>query len=230
MSLVDKIIGVESGGDPNARNSRSSASGAGQFIDGTWLSMLAKHRPDIQGTKEQLLALKTDPQLSQEMTGKYAADNGAILAKSGLPVTAGSTYLAHFAGPQGAVSLLSANPSTPAAAIMGEKAVAANPFLRGKTAGDVVSWAEKLMGGKGAATPVAPQPSQPAPQQPAEPQPAQQAPQARQLPTYTDAPIQAATFQPLNTPSLMSAMQQMPATPNDINGLLAALQKQTAFG
>lgn len=235
MSLVDKIIGIESGGNPNARNSRSSAAGAGQFIDSTWLSMLAKHRPDLQGSKEQLLAMKMNPQLSKEMTERYASENGSILAKSGLPVTAGSTYLAHFAGPQGAVSLLSANPNTPAAAIMGEKAVQANPFLRGKTAGDVVSWAEKLMGGK-AATPAAPavapasqpvqpdQPQQP-PQQAAE-QP--QAPQARPMPTYTDAPIQAAQFQPLASqqmPSLMSAMQ--PMKPIDINGLIAALQSQS---
>jgi hypothetical protein len=233
MSLVDKIIGIESGGNPNARNSRSSAAGPSQFIDSTWLNMLAKNRPDIQGSRDQLLALKTDPQLSRQMTEAYASENGSILAKSGLPVTAGSTYLAHFAGPQGAVSLLSANPNTPAAAIMGEKAVAANPFLRGKTAGDVVSWADKLMGGKGAApaAPVAPQPMPEAPQQQPAQQPAQQAPQARQLPTYTDAPIQAAQFQPLNTPqmpSLMAAMQ--PLQTNDINGLLAALQKQTAFG
>ena len=30
-ALVDRIIAVESDGDPNARNKRSSATGAGQF-------------------------------------------------------------------------------------------------------------------------------------------------------------------------------------------------------
>lgn len=40
MGLADKIIGVESGGDANAKNERSTATGPGQFIEETWLSML----------------------------------------------------------------------------------------------------------------------------------------------------------------------------------------------
>lgn len=144
MAIADDIIARESGGDPNAQNSRSSAGGAGQFIDSTWLSMLQRHRPDIATGKSpsDLLQLKFDPQLSREMTAAYAADNGAILAKNGHQVTPGTTYLAHFAGPQGAVQLLNADPATPVRSILTPQAVAANPFLQNMTAAELRLWAD----------------------------------------------------------------------------------------
>lgn len=151
MALVDQIISAESGGNPNARNPNSSAAGPGQFIDSTWLAMLSKHRPDlVEGRSPQgLLALKTDPDLAKAMTTAYAADNAGILSNAGLPVTPGTTYLAHFAGPQGALGILNADPNTPVAAILGPKAVAANPFLNGKTAADLKVWADRKMGSPG---------------------------------------------------------------------------------
>lgn len=36
LAVVDKIISCESGGDPTAKNPRSTALGICQFIDGTW--------------------------------------------------------------------------------------------------------------------------------------------------------------------------------------------------
>ena len=39
-AVVERIIGVESDGDPNVRNKRSSATGLGQFLDETWLDMM----------------------------------------------------------------------------------------------------------------------------------------------------------------------------------------------
>src|SRR4029453_1645851 len=44
-AVVERIIDVESGGDPNAKNKRSSATGLGQFLDETWLDMIRAHRP-----------------------------------------------------------------------------------------------------------------------------------------------------------------------------------------
>ena len=43
-AVVERIIGVESHGDPNAKNKRSSATGLGQFLDETWLDMIRVHR------------------------------------------------------------------------------------------------------------------------------------------------------------------------------------------
>jgi hypothetical protein len=141
---VEDIIARESGGDPNARNPNSSAGGLGQFIDSTWLDMLQRHRPDIAGgrSRQELLDLKFDPTLSKEMTEAYAADNSAILAKAGQPVTPGTTYLAHFAGPQTAVKVLAADPTTPVVQLLNPDAVAANPFVRSMTAGDLRAWAD----------------------------------------------------------------------------------------
>lgn len=161
MGLIDSIIGVESGGNPNARNPNSSASGLGQFIDSTWLSTIRGARPDLAGQSDaELLALKTDPQLSREMTEAYANQNQALLTKSGLPVTPGNTYLAHFAGPGGAVKVLQSDPSAPVGDILGAAVVKANPFLARMTAGDLQAWASKKVGGNAAQT--APQPASPA--------------------------------------------------------------------
>lgn len=225
MGLIDQIIGVESGGNATATNPRSSATGAGQFISATWLDMLAKHRPDLTGSPEQLLALRNDPVLSKAMTEAYAADNGAILSKAGHETSPGNTYLAHFAGPQGAVSVLGADPSTPVAQILGDKVVKANPFLANMTAGDLRAWAGKKMGGSSAA------PAQTASMTPAAPM--QPAPQAAPIfASQQAAPQQQAAASP-------SLFEQMPAQqpgaapppifaqrrkPPDLSKLRAALQ------
>jgi len=156
MGIIDSIIGAESGGNPNAKNPNSSATGAGQFISSTWLDTIKNARPDLaQGmSDQQLLELRTDPQLSRQMTEAYAAKNGETLTKAGLPVTPGTTYLAHFAGPQGAVSVLNADPNAPVSSVLRPDAIQANPFLQKMTVADLRNWADRKMGG--AAAPNAP--------------------------------------------------------------------------
>lgn len=148
--LVDRIIGVESAGNPNAKNPRSSAEGLGQFIDRTWLQTISKHRPDIARSmsRDQILQLKFNPTLSREMTKALARENEAFLSSNGHQSTPGNLYLAHFLGPGGANKTLSANPSAPIEAVVGSGPVRANPFLRGMTAGDVQAWAARKMGGR----------------------------------------------------------------------------------
>lgn len=194
MAISDQIIGVESGGDPNAKNPNSSASGPGQFLDSTFLDTIKAARPDLaQGKSDaDLLALKTDPEIGRQMTAAYAAQNQGILSKNGLPVTPGTTYLAHFAGPQGAIGLLNADPSTPAATILGPAVLKANPFLAGMSAGDVANWANRKMGGATAPMSIAgPQPSA-APATPAAP--TQAAPQAAEPQAAASAPVDLNTL------------------------------------
>lgn len=151
-SLIDKIISVESGGNAKARNPNSSAVGAGQFLESTWLNELARHRPDITGSREELLALRNNPALSKEMTAAYASDNAGVLTKAGLPATDGTLYLSHFAGPQGALGILRADPNAPVSGILAPAAVKANPFLNGMTAADLRAWADRKVGGKSVPT------------------------------------------------------------------------------
>jgi len=217
MALADRIIGVESGGNSNARNPNSSASGPGQFIDSTWLATVRAHRPDLAGQSDaSLLALKSDPDLSREMTAAYASDNAGILRQHGLAVTPGTTYLAHFAGPQGAVGILSADPSTAVGSVLGPAVLKANPFLTKMSAGDLAAWADRKMGGSGSPAPMSiagPQagvssaPAAPATSQAAPQQAAQAAPAARSAP----APLSAeAIAQLAAVPQLKNILPQRP--------------------
>lgn len=150
-TVVDKIIGVESGGNPNAKNPTSSASGLGQFINSTWLATVKKYRPDIAAGKSanEILALKNDPSLGREMTTRYTEENAQFLTNRGIATTPGNLYLAHFLGPQGATNALKADPGASVASVLGQDVVRANGFLAGKSIADLKAWSDKKMGGKG---------------------------------------------------------------------------------
>lgn len=153
-AVVDGIIGGESGGRYDAKNPRSSAAGNGQFIDSTWLDMMNKRRPDLTKgkTREEILALRTDPQqgaaLGREMTAGYAESNAEQLRASGLPVTPGSLRLAHFLGPAGARTVMSTGANVPVAEVLSPQVMQANPHLNGMTAGQVRTWADRQMRGR----------------------------------------------------------------------------------
>lgn len=227
---VDRIISAESGGNAYAKNPRSSATGAGQFIDSTWLNTIGKYRPDlVQGLdRNQILALRTDPALSKEMTAAYAKENQGLLSAAGVPVNDGTTYLAHFAGPQGAIKVLQADPAAPVGGILGDKVVAANPFLANMTAGDLAAWANKKMGTS--ATPAVPQAV------PAAPQPAPAAPSQPMgiLPAAASAPAAQPASQgllaqaPQQSPGLLGAQNQAPPELEDLASLLQPQFRQMA--
>lgn len=137
-NLADRIIGAESG-DRDIKNPLSSASGPGQFIDATWLSMLKSTAPEVaEGkTDAQILALKGDRPLARQMTAAYAAQNADFLSARGLPTDDGALYLAHFLGPAGAAKVLSADPATPMRDLVSAEVLRANPNIAGMTAAGV---------------------------------------------------------------------------------------------
>lgn len=203
MGLIDSIIGAESGGDTNARNPNSSASGPGQFIDSTFLDVIRKARPDLADKPDsELLALKTDPVIGRQATEAYAAQNAQVLSNAGHPVTLGNTYLAHFAGPQGAVSVLNADPSAPVSSVLTPGAIKANPFLQGMTVGDLRAWADRKMGG--------PQPQQAASAAPTNAPPAGPLNLAPQAPPIFAVPPQAAQQQQAAEPIPQYEQPQAP--------------------
>lgn len=148
-SFVDKVVGVESGGDPSAKNPNSTATGLGQFIESTWLRMFKQYFPDRAAgmTEAAILALRKDAETSRKMIELYSAENAKLLQQAGLAVNEASLYLAHFLGPGGARALLSAKPDTPVDRILGADQINANQsILAGKTAQEVVAWAQRKMG------------------------------------------------------------------------------------
>lgn len=142
---VDWIVGAESGGDPNAKNPRSSATGLGQFLDSTWLNLFKKYFPDraVGMTNELILELRKNAQLSKTMIDLYAQENADIIQKAGLSVDAAAKRLAHFLGPTDAIKVLKADAATPVSELLGADKIAANrEVLAGKNAGQVRQWAQ----------------------------------------------------------------------------------------
>lgn len=118
----------ESGLDPHARNTKSSASGLFQFTAGTWLDMVKRHgaqhgledaadaivkgadgRLDVKdkAMKKAILDLRKDPKLSSLMAAEFAKDNAKTLERRlGREATASDLYLAHFLGAAGAARVI----------------------------------------------------------------------------------------------------------------------------
>ena len=154
-ATIRAIVGVESGGNPNAANPASSAVGAGQFIASTWLGMMRRYKPDLVAgmTDNQILGLRTDANLSVEMTAMYARENAQAMQAAGIQgIGPGEIYLGHFMGPGGAIRALQSPLDTPISALMSPKEIKANRGIRfnGKsfvdfTAGDLRAWAQHKM-------------------------------------------------------------------------------------
>jgi hypothetical protein len=132
-----------------AKNPRSSAQGPGQFIDSTFVDTFRKTFPErARGmSPQQILAQRgtmvDGVPVEQPMLQAFTAVNQQRLRDAGFEPTRGNTYLAHFAGPEGAVDVLSASPDTPITELLSPKAIKSNPevFAKVKTAGDLVRWA-----------------------------------------------------------------------------------------
>jgi hypothetical protein len=155
--IVEQIIKVESNGDPNAKNKRSSATGLGQFLNETWLRLIRTHRPDLFNGRSEgaVLELRRDAKIAREITARFMEQNAEMLKRRGLPVTPGTLYLSHFAGGAGAVAILSALDQDDAASVMAtadatgrtsrKRLVKANPFLERLTVADLKGWADRKM-------------------------------------------------------------------------------------
>ena len=116
---------LESGFNPQAKASTSSATGLFQFIDSSWLSTLARHGPRhgiSAGSRTEALALRKNPEIASLMAAEHMADNKAVLeARLGREASSADLYLAHFLGAGGALKFLSglaANPAQAAAEVL----------------------------------------------------------------------------------------------------------------
>lgn len=147
QEIIDQIRGAEG----TEQNPRSTAVGPFQFIDSTYREMLRKYAPEIATgmTDDQIDQFKRTPdgmKVAEKLGAMYATENRDKLVAAGAQPTAANIYLAHFLGPEGALRVLNADPSASAEEIVGQAAADANPeVIKGKTIGDLLSWAEGKM-------------------------------------------------------------------------------------
>lgn len=133
----------ESGGNDSAKNPNSSATGRYQFLDSTWQG-LAQQYPELGLTPDG----RNDPAQQEKAMKAFTMDNARQLKASGIGVNPGTLYAAHFLGAGGASKVLSADPNTPVASLVGPEVVQANPQLANMTVGEFQQWAASK-GGNG---------------------------------------------------------------------------------
>lgn len=126
---------VESGLNPQAGASTSSARGLFQFIDQTWLGTMKQSGAELgygryaaaisrtasghyQVTdpemRSEILKLRNDPTANAVMAGAFTRANADLLSKKlGRAPSEGELYIAHFLGASGAARLISAADSNP---------------------------------------------------------------------------------------------------------------------
>lgn len=143
---VRDVVKAESGGRANAKNPLSSATGLGQFIQSTWLDLFKKNFPDrAKNMSDQtILALRNDAEISKKLIEAYARENAAILRQAGVSVNEAALQLAHFLGPKGAISVLTAKSGTLVSQVLPQSAISANQSILGggKTVDDVIAYAQ----------------------------------------------------------------------------------------
>jgi hypothetical protein len=140
-TFLDRLMLSESGGRDNVANPRSTAVGAFQFISGTFLAVVQRHFAAETAAlgPVQILALRTDRAFARRAAEAFTRDNAARLVAAGLAPSWPNLRLAFFAGAEGAVRVLQAEPNIRAGAVLGPGVVAANPFLTHMTARDLLA-------------------------------------------------------------------------------------------
>lgn len=146
--FIQKLTFSESSNNPNAKNPNSSATGLAQFTEDTWMGYMMQNRPDlVKGkSREDVLALRNDPELSKQMALKYAEDNSNVLKRNGVEVNNTTLKLAHMFDGKGAVKIMKASDGAPVEQVLSDDQIDANPFLKNMTVGQLKEWGAKQVG------------------------------------------------------------------------------------
>lgn len=120
-SFLNKLVGVESGFNPDAKNPNSSATGLGQFTAGTWTDAVKA------AGKDYTLADRKDPEKSMTILRHFTGENEKR-AKSdlGRAPTETELYMYHFLGRDAAGDFLKAPPEALAKDYVSSKAARSN--------------------------------------------------------------------------------------------------------
>jgi hypothetical protein len=132
---------LESGGRADARNPESSATGADQFIESTWISMVDKTKPAWANglSRAEVLALRTDPAKSAEMADALTQENAKTLQAAGQAISNENLYAAHHFGDRKGIAFAKASLDTPMEQILTPEQLAANGYLKGKTKAEAIA-------------------------------------------------------------------------------------------
>lgn len=141
--FVDRVDRAEGTG----KNPNSSASGTGQFIESTWLSLFRKYYPEQAASmgRAAILELRKDSDIARDLIKKYATENARILQAAGVHVDEAALQLSHFLGAGDAAKVLSAAPGTPLAGLISQRSINANPTILGggRTVDDARAYAQR---------------------------------------------------------------------------------------
>jgi len=133
--LLARIAHSESGGKTDAKNPHSTAKGLFQFTDRTWKGMGGKEGEQF------------DPVKNADLGAAYLRQNAEGLKKSlGRDPTYGEVYGAHHFGLAGIKSMLNKKHDTPIDRVVSRQVIASNPYLKGKTVGDTLSFLNSKAG------------------------------------------------------------------------------------
>ncbi|RWX71889.1 phage tail length tape measure family protein [Mesorhizobium sp. M2A.F.Ca.ET.039.01.1.1] len=145
-AFVRRVDRAEGRGD----NPNSSASGVGQFIESTWLNLFKKYYPQQADSmsRDAILALRDNADVSYDLIRKYAAENAKVLQDAGVHVDEAALQLAHFLGAGDAAKVLNAAPGTPLAGLISQASINANPTILGggRTVDDAIAYAQRRAG------------------------------------------------------------------------------------
>jgi len=138
---LDRLMAAESGGRSTAKNPRSSALGAFQFIKSTFLEVTRRHFPtEVAGLSEQeILHLRTDRDFSRRAAAAFSKDNLRYLKERGHDPTFAQLRLAFLLGPTDAAQILQARQDTPITQVLSAPVVKANPFMRRMSVADLLA-------------------------------------------------------------------------------------------
>jgi hypothetical protein len=139
---------VESSGQAEARNPRSSAYGPYQFIESTFLYVVKRYFGEevVALSDEQILSLRSNFAFSRRAALAYTKENAAYLRDRDIPPTHANLRLAFLVGASAAVKLLKAGLDEPVADLLSAQAVSANPFLAGMSVADLLERSARDIG------------------------------------------------------------------------------------
>lgn len=143
--FLDRLMVAESGGRDYARNPRSTATGAYQFLESTFLDILRRHFPEKAQklSVSDQLALRLDRAFSRKAAEIFTKENAAALVANGHKPTFPNLRLAFLLGPAGASRILDLDATAPVALVLAPGVIAANPFLARMTAADLIQRAAR---------------------------------------------------------------------------------------